>query len=160
MGYNNGVFSATRRLQPRYDGEKSKEYDKVRVALLCVYPGRSPSRKVVASRANRELAIASAKKHVAAEPALYAPEMDRSSVQKASECRAAQRAAAPRGGGDGGVQAIVVENGSGFIKAGFAGDDAPRTHRLYCAPRSLTCALGALQARCSRRSWGGRDTRA
>jgi len=30
------------------------------------------------------------------------------------------------GGGGGEVQALVVDNGSGMCKAGFAGDDAPR----------------------------------
>jgi actin beta/gamma 1 len=29
-------------------------------------------------------------------------------------------------GGGGDVQALVVDNGSGMCKAGFAGDDAPR----------------------------------
>jgi len=33
---------------------------------------------------------------------------------------------APAGGGGGEVQALVVDNGSGMCKAGFAGDDAPR----------------------------------
>ena len=41
------------------------------------------------------------------------------------------------------VQAIVIDNGSGLIKAGFAGDDEPRTilSNTVCQMRSSTDAF-------------------
>ncbi len=37
------------------------------------------------------------------------------------------------------IAALAVENGSGMCKAGFAGDDAPRTVFHYERPRPLDC---------------------
>jgi len=34
-----------------------------------------------------------------------------------------------------GVAAVVIDNGSGYIKAGFAGDDAPRSFFRTCVGR-------------------------
>ena len=45
------------------------------------------------------------------------------------------------------VQALVVDNGSGMCKAGFAGDDAPRAGKWYTlSHKSFTAATDLYQS--------------
>eukprot|EP00689_Sawyeria_marylandensis_P002402 EC823738.1.p2 GENE.EC823738.1~~EC823738.1.p2 ORF type:complete len:125 (+),score=71.99 EC823738.1:20-394(+) len=56
-----------------------------------------------------------------------------------------QPAPEQQGGGEGsGVQALVVDNGSGMCKAGFAGDDAPRAvfPSIVGRPKHKTVMVG------------------
>ena len=41
------------------------------------------------------------------------------------------------------VQALVIDNGSGMVKAGFAGDDAPRAvfASIVGRPKYIVCFL-------------------
>ena len=64
MGYNNGVFSSTRRLQPRYEGEKAKQYD-----------------ELVGKRTERERELYLKKKHTPSGPIEHAPELEAVTVK-------------------------------------------------------------------------------
>jgi actin beta/gamma 1 len=57
---------------------------------------------------------------------------------------------APSGGGGGDVAALVVDNGSGMCKAGFAGDDAPRAvfPSICGRPRHVGVMVGMGQKDC------------
>eukprot|EP01124_Arcella_intermedia_P007815 TRINITY_DN1483_c1_g1_i2.p1 TRINITY_DN1483_c1_g1~~TRINITY_DN1483_c1_g1_i2.p1 ORF type:complete len:472 (-),score=108.89 TRINITY_DN1483_c1_g1_i2:21-1265(-) len=130
-----GVFSSTLRLQPRFEKGKAQKYDQL-------VKQRVNDEKEAISKRDQELK-ALAKQREEEEIALLARlEKERQQQQKPTATQVVQTVAAPTISAPttqisaptptpsivipDDVQALVIENSSGMIKAGFAGDDAPR----------------------------------
>jgi hypothetical protein len=114
MASHLGVFNSARRLQPRYQGAKAKKFDSLcsnRVtAEMEVRKDRQAKLEEIA-RLNKE-------EEEAAQTAA-ASAVDQTEKQQENIFAGAVDITDE-------VQAIVIDNCSGLMKAGFAGDDAPR----------------------------------
>ncbi len=108
---NYGVFSSSRRLQPRYQKGKAAKYDAV---------SKQRTKEEVEKQKARQQKIMDATKQ-------QNEEFDRIAGNKAfttQEQSLSQMYGANSLSDE--IQTLVVDNGSWFVKAGFAGDDAPR----------------------------------
>jgi len=108
---NYGVFSSTRRLQPRFQKGKAAKYDAV---------SKQRTKEEVTKKKEREQKTLDATKR-------QNEEFDRIAGNKqfSTQERSLGEMYGAQSLGDE-VQTLVVDNGSWFVKAGFAGDDAPR----------------------------------
>lgn len=109
---NYGVFSSSRRLQPRFQKGKAAKYDAV---------SKQRTKEEVEKKKIRQQKVMDATKQqneefdrIAGNKQFSTHEQSLSDMYGASSL-------------DGEVQTLVVDNGSWFVKAGFAGDDAPRS---------------------------------
>jgi actin len=133
---NNGVFAAERRVQPRLQkGDASAGFDEMAHKREDAELDRARKAQARAARLRSVLDAAAVD---------YNTEM--ADVRKMAEDRKAAMANYAGGGGGRGddVQALVIEAGSGLVRAGFAGDDAPRAvfPSIVGRPRHMGVMVG------------------
>ena len=118
---NNGVFSSTRRLQPRFQKGKQQQYD--------VIANQNFQKEQEASKQSQERKkqLQEVSEREYEEYLKTQPSSDSTSTSiiqpQVTTCSAPSSTML---GGEDEVQTLVLDHGSGMSKVGFAGDDAPR----------------------------------
>ncbi|KAL6071768.1 actin [Balamuthia mandrillaris] len=121
MSSHNGVFSSVRRLQPRYQKGKAQQYDVLANnrtnAEMAAKKKRARQREAELRRLQAQLEeeLGGEEEEPKESSGSYSPPFSSALTSSSSSLTVED------------VQCIAIDNSSGWMKAGFAGDDAPRS---------------------------------